>query len=590
MKPLVKPEGYVPFDSPPHLQKDFYKVSHPPQYPEGTQVIYSNLTPRNFKHAKAKMSPLWDNKAVFFGLNLVIYKYLVEAWEKGFFKRPWEHVEYEYRLVVDYGLGATTDLSRLKALHVLGYLPIEIRALPEGMAVGPNIPVMTIHNTLPEFFWLTNSLETVISAELWKGITAATIAADYRGICENWAQINGSPEFMIPWQCHDFSYRGLSGTADAEMVGSAHLSSFTGTDTLPAIWAAMKWYGANPTKETVGGSVPATEHSVMCVDGQDDEYQTYIRLLNLYPNGIVSIVSDTYDFWRVMTDYLPRLKNRIMAREGRLVIRPDSGDPRDIICGTAIGVRDLSQEQLGIAYGEYYELHPEEDKPYEFMVYCREHASYYRVFAKHFQIVNAANPKDTFNVVFNYRYIEPSSVRPEEKGAYQLLYDTFGGTKNEKGFIDLDTHIGLIYGDSITPKIYNHILLHLTKKGFSHSNLVVGVGSYTYQYVTRDTLGLAVKATYAGVKGVGRAIKKEPKTGDGTKTSATGILSVYEDACGEPALSQGQILDPQVVMDGKFDSGFLKVVYRNSPASGASLVTTLRDVRKRRGWSADLAE
>jgi nicotinamide phosphoribosyltransferase len=180
---------------------------------------------------------------------------------------------------------------------------------------------------------------------------------------------------------------------------------------------------------------------------------------------VVSIVSDTWDFWKVMTEYLPALKDEILARDGRVVIRPDSGDPVDIICG----VKD-ERDKNGALYTE-----------------------------------------------------------SQYKGAYEILWDIFGGEVNDNGYKELHPKIGLIYGDSITMDRQKEILARLEAKGFSASNLVLGIGSFTYEYVTRDTFGFAMKATWGQVNWEGKEIFKDPKTDSGFKKSARGLLSVYED-------------------------------------------------------------
>ena len=208
----------------------------------------------------------------------------------------------------------------------------------------------------------------------------------------------------------------------------------------------------------------ATEHSVMCAGGMENELETFRRLIqDVYPTGIVSIVSDSWDFWQVMTDFTVKLKAQILAREGKVVFRPDTGCPVKMICGD-----------------------PE---------------------------------------------AQPHSA--EYKGAIECLWDVFGGTTTQQGYKLLDSHVGLIYGDSITIERAEAICAGLKVKGFASTNVVFGIGSYTYQYVTRDTDGYAVKATFAKVAGEQREIFKAPKTGDGTKNSAKGLVAVYKNTQGE---------------------------------------------------------
>lgn len=437
----------------PMLLIDGYKTSHRKQYPKGTEYVYSNFTPR-----MSRMEGV--NEVVFFGLQYFIKEYLQDRFEWGFFKREKSEVLREYKRRMDNYLGKdSVSIDHIAALHDLGYLPIKIKALPEGTLVPIGVPVLTIVNTKPEFFWLTNYLETLMSNILWKPITSATTAFQYRKRFEAYAEKTGYAKEFIQWQGHDFSFRGMSGNEDSFLSAAGHLLSFTGTDTIPAIDFLEKYYYANSDTELIGGSVPASEHSVMCMGEKESEINTFKRFITeLYPSGIVSIVSDTWDFWKVMTEYLPALKNEIMARNGRLVIRPDSGDPVKIICG---------------------------DK-------------------------------------------EKAMLPAVCKGAYELLWDTFGGTVNAKGYKELNPHVGLIYGDSITLQRQKEILRQLEEKGFAASNLVLGIGSYTYEYVTRDTFGFAMKATWGQVNGQPKDIFKDPVTDTGFKKSAKGLLQVYQ--------------------------------------------------------------
>ncbi|WP_343303532.1 nicotinate phosphoribosyltransferase [Chitinophaga niabensis] len=482
----------------PILLKDGYKVGHKFQYPEGTILVYSNLTPRKSRNAEV-------DEIVFFGLQYFIKEYLIRQFDELFFKRPQAEVLQQYARIMDNYLGKDSiSYQHIADLHKLGYLPLEIKALPEGSLVPMRVPVFTIKNTVPEFFWLTNMLETLLSAILWKPCTSATTAFQYLKTFTKYAEETvGNDMGFIPWQGHDFSFRGMSGIEDAAMSGAAHLLSFAGTDTIPAIDFLETYYHADCEKELVGGSVPATEHSVMCMGTQDDEIKTFERLINdIYPAGIVSIVSDTWDFWKVITVFLPQLKDKILARNGKVVIRPDSGDPVKIIIG-------------------------DKDAPIG---------------------------------------------SPEYKGAIECMWETFGGTITEMGYKLLDSHIGLIYGDSITTERQVAILEGLKEKDFSSYNVVLGIGSFTYEYVTRDTFGFAMKATYGEVNGEGRDIFKDPKTDDGTKKSAKGLMQVYRDN------ATGKLTLKDQCTWAEEEQGELKTVFKD----GALLVdVTLAEIRNR---------
>lgn len=236
---------------------DSYKLGHADQYPAGTTKVYSNFTPRSTYHYK---SPMNDNKIVWFGLQGFLHE-LKELWDTTFFKRDFDEVAEEFSTLVAPFCGPNGfNISRLKNLHDLGYLPLEIKALPEGSVVDVKIPVLTITNTRPEEYWLTNFLETWLSSELWKPSTAATISYHYRKIVNKWAKItgvDGNP--LLDFLCHDFSVRGMSGIMDAAKCGSGHLLSFNGTDNIPAVQYINTYYDGKST--FIGGSVPATEHS-----------------------------------------------------------------------------------------------------------------------------------------------------------------------------------------------------------------------------------------------------------------------------------------------------------------------------------------
>ena len=437
---------------------DFYKADHRSQYPKGTELVFSNWTARG-----SRIKGI--DEVVFFGLQYYVREYLVDRWNREFFDRPKAEVVGRYARRM-HNAGLPIELDHVEALHDLGHLPLEIRALPEGTAAPIGVPMFVLWNTDPDFFWLTNYLETSISSIVWGPSTAATIARRYRSIIEHWiAETGGDPEF-IAWQGHDFSYRGMYGTEAAMLSGAGHLLSFTGTDTVPAIDFLERYYGADSDHELIGGSVPATEHSVMSMGTKENELETFHRLItDTYPAGIVSIVSDTWDYWRVWTEYIPALRDDILSRDGVVTIRPDSGDPVKILVG-------------------------DPDAP---------------------------------------------EGSPAWKGSFELAWETLGGTVNERGYRVLDPHINVLYGDSITLERCEAICAGLAAKGFVPKNLF-GIGSYTYQFNTRDTFGFAMKATAGVVDGELREIYKDPATDNGTKRSARGLLAVTRSASGELVL------------------------------------------------------
>lgn len=785
---------------------DFYKFSHRNMYDAKASLLYSNFTPRSDK--LANVLPDFDHKVVFFGLQAVVKWLLIDLWNREFFQQPKNKVVAQYKRRCDTSLGKdSVKVDHIEALHDLGYLPILIKALPEGSRVNIRVPVFTIQNTVPEFFWLTNYLETQLSAESWKVMHTATIAYEYRRLLDSYAELTGSPPLFVAWQGHDFANRGMSGIYDASASLSGHLLSFMGTDTPLAIDYLENYYNADADNECIGGSVPAcydsiteiltqkgfvlfkdltaddlvaeydesgnidfvkpssyynapykgdmvvfssngvtgkidlvvtpnhrmvrrsfstgkieiqnaagavfsqrnmwiqagkavgencnltlmerlkiafqadgsfpsrkesytgertgcfpirftlkkerkkerlelilnelgveytktndarkgyshywiklkeklsknfdwvdfkkinhewcrsfieeaaywdasvktncvcysstvefnidvmqtiailggyrtsksktidkrpnrknifvtvasritdcrtgdgiqksiisyddtvhcvtvptgmivvrrngvvsisgnTEHSVACMGilgtdinssefieasklfpGNDDDklIGEYLLIKELitekYPSGIISLVSDTFDFFRALSVIVPQLKKEILSRKpnelgfAKLVCRPDSGNPVHIICG-------------------------DPDAPVG---------------------------------------------SPEYKGAVECLWDVFGGTITETGHKLLDCHVGLIYGDSITLQRAFSILKGMHEKGFASANVVFGIGSFTYNFCTRDSFGNAMKATFGVVDGEDRPLFKEPKTDSGTKNSARGLLRVEFD-------------------------------------------------------------
>lgn len=518
------------------LLTDGYKLDHRRQYPKGTEYVYSNWTPRSCGYF-----PEANEGVVVFGIQYFIKEYLIERFERDFFMRDKNEAVLEFKRRIDTFLGPDNSVGteHIAELYDLGYLPIRIKALPEGTLCPIRVPALTFVNTDPRFFWLTNYFETLISTTLWLPMTSATSARLYKKELKRHADKTGfSKDIMLEFLCHDFSMRGMAGVEAAIMSGMAHMTSFVGSETIPAIGALEEYYNANADKELIAATVPATEHSVMCAGGKEDEFETFKRLITeVYPKGFVSIVSDTWDFWQVMTNYLPRLKDIILARDGRVVIRPDSGDPVDIICGVVEDVVHIEDE---------FETPEDAENFYEEVILekVREITPHGELGVSEYSMVFEYKGEYTrvtlTNISWNrydkqYYFIDmwgKAKFKYEKldntiyKGAYEILWDIFGGTINEKGYKVLDPHIGMIYGDSITLERQKEIYKRLEEKGFAATNLVLGVGSFTYQYKSRDSLGFAMKATWCQVNGEPREIFKQPKTDNGTKNSLKGLICV----------------------------------------------------------------
>lgn len=502
------------FFCPPSMAKDVYKEFHRFAYKKGISKVFANFINRSGKYSNTG-----TKRTANFGLQYHIKDYLMGDWKNGFFNLKKEVAVRRHKRILSAILGYEVDVSNLEALHDLGYLPIEIRALPEGVMVPYGVPTFTIENTHPDFAWLTNSLETAISSDVWPMQTNATTAVKYYAQFKLFDYLTGGNGEACKFQGHDFSARGLF-MRQAAVVGMAHLASgLVGTDTIAAVVAAEDFYNANVDVELVGCSVNATEHSVTCSHQDDNdpeaEEKFYLWLMNeVSKEGILSLVFDTWDFWKGVTVTLPRIKDQIMKRKGKVVVRPDSGCPVRILCG-------WSEEEIK------YNVEGCADLP--------EH---------------------------------------EQKGLIQCLWDIFGGT-TQKGvdgreFKVLDEHIGAIYGDSITLERQEEILIRLMHKGFASCNVVLGIGSYTYQHVTRDTHGSAIKATSVVLDGERKAIFKDPKTDPGKK-SAKGLTKVI--------IKDGDFVRVDDVTEEEFNEpdNCLKVIFKDGVLVKECSLQQIRD-------------
>lgn len=424
----------------PLLLIDFYKATHHEQYPVGLTKMVSYYTPR--------MSRLPDvDKVTMFGLQAFIKEYLIDGFNNSFFNRPEEEIAAEYERVLNATLGkGAYQTDKILHLHRLGYLPIEISAVPEGTRTAIGVPQIEITNTHPDFVWLVNTIETMLSCSMWHTQVSAEVGYRYWNIVHPYWKKTCDEDRVNPRKLlGDFSMRGQHSVESAIKSSAGWCLSFLNTATVPAILWLEDNYNCDCTREDVAYGAISTEHSVMCsnfaVDG--DEITQVRRLLTeIYPNHSFSMVSDSYDYWNLVDNILPQLKREILSHNGCISIRGDSGDPVEVVTKT----------------------------------------------------------------VFH-------------------LWNIFGGTVNNKGYKVLNSHVKAIYGDSITPQRCEQIYKTLEENGFAINNVSLGVGSfsmmclesidngsYKYSPYTRDTFGIAVKATYAEKQnGEPIMIYKQPK-------------------------------------------------------------------------------
>lgn len=504
----------------PLLQTDIYKIGHMLLYPEGTQYVYETLTPR-----KNSYFP-WNDKMTVFGYELFFHR-LHERFQKEFFDLT---VEEAVDPVIDTIAEVLSQdvADKVKPqfikLHELGYLPLRVQALPEGVLVPMQVPVLTIENTDPDFYWLPGYLETSLLSDTFVTSTVASTTRQFKVSGYKYALKTGAISVLgkaieaklfleskkqlsditdvdesidyTDFQFHDFSERGQHGNEAALLSGIAHLTSSHGTDIIQAVNYVRNNY--QDKGNLVGASVLATEHSVMEAYGTD-QYKAYETLLKNNPTGILSVVSDTYDYWEVINDILPALKDLIMSRDGKLVIRPDSLD-------------DVKQGLI-----------------------------------------------DTLD----------------------SMWDTFGGTVDENGIKVLDSHIGLLHGEGVSLDNIDEYFEAITNAGYSPENIVFGVGAYVYSVqASRDSFGQALKATSVTIKGEEKKVFKDPKTvSESFKKSLKGRVRVVMGDKGYEV--QDDLLSPEVGKDNE-----LKTIYEPSQGKTESLVTPFEVIRKRIDMSA----
>lgn len=303
----------------PILNTDSYKASHFLQYPEGVSTVYSYIEARGPK----------DHDILFFGLQMFIKSYLTNPITQ-------QDIEEAEEIFAAHGL----PFHRQGWVYILeqhnGYMPIAIHALKEGTVTKTSVPLALVYNTDPNCAWLTSYLETAILRGIWYPTTVATnsflIKQQIKAALE---KSSDDVAGLLPFKLHDFGARGASSQETAQIGGLAHLVNFQGTDTVSALPMARQYYGGDDPLFMAGFSIPAAEHSTMTSWGRAGEKEAYANMLEKFPKGLVAVVSDSYDLFNALENiWGDELKEQVLAREGTLVVRPDSGDPVEIVCQT----------------------------------------------------------------------------------------------------------------------------------------------------------------------------------------------------------------------------------------------------------------
>lgn len=630
---------------------DYYKLCHADQYDERINKLVSYSTPRGCRLPG-------KDYVINFGIQAFCKKYLIDAYNKEFFRVPANEVERITRSFLTNtlpGVDVEKSVERIMKLHKLGYLPISIRTLPEGSKVSlkcPNVELVTTH---PDFPWIGGYIESLFSSDSWKPMLDATVGHWYRETANKYYEMTSDN-----WQSKarsamsEFGFRGADSPESGIGSGAAWLLSFNKTATCSAIpyinkyyntclpdevvditeyinkyheylikygsekldnelncfmydngdwhsnsefnketgeyvtalplgydklpdwlmprelWYSGKKFSINDSMlvvkdgkdnwttipfdiDVVGQGLISTEHSVMCsgvslemeneLDQKEAEKNVVKRLLTkVYPHSSFSMVSDSYDYWRLVTEILPKLKDDILERNqengnsATLFVRGDSGDPVKIVAGYIDVTEYFSEEDIFKLVGDDDLGHIPNARE-KLPMLGDSYTSYGDYLYIKYKNKNLRIEYSYGNNCF-YLYGEelPDYIA---KGTVEVLWDIFGGTVNSKGYKVLDPHIRAIYGDSITQQRQEMIYKILELKGFSVENVALGAGSFSfhayekdgvlYPY-TRDTMNYCMKNTYAEYsESRSVMVYKDPKTDyENFKRSQRGCCAVYK--------------------------------------------------------------
>lgn len=504
---------------------DYYKIGHAVRMqPWGVDTVYSTWTARSNKHHPG------CERTVVFGYQYTL-NCLHDFWKENFFDIDIDTLREQWVEVIGSTFDNTyIDFSIFEKLHELGYLPIKVLGVPEGTLLPIGIPDHVIFNTDPDFAWLPQFLEDQWSANNWLPSTSATTAYYRRKLLRGYVEQTHGDDSALDHMCGDFSLRGHTSLQAGYISGAAHALSFDRTATIGSNVLLRDYYNA---KLPAMMGTPSLEHSVVeqgvadykmriahgqltgeerrlfqkaALDNWDINLAAemlflYHLLTEVQPTGVMTYVSDTYDYWGVVSKVIPLLKDVIRERNGVLSIRPDSGDPFKILCGDSKA--------------------------------------------------------------------EPGS--PEFNGTLCLLYNLYDDKiVNSRGYNVLDPHIRVIYGDAITPEITRAVGDWCIKMNFDITNVTFGIGAYTYQYVTRDTRGYAIKATDCIIGNQEIPIYKMPKTDPGKK-SPRGAVAVIRDG------DEYKMIDGLTIQESENDDRNIMVVkYHNGRFANQESFETIK--------------
>lgn len=319
-------------DMNPMLLCDTYKAVHNLMYPENLETLVSYWVPRKSYFEKPE-----NQKMVWFGLQAFIKQYLVEYFNKNFFEKSEDEIVESYVKVMDVQLDGAYKIDHIIGLHRLGYLPLRIKALPEGSKVNMGVPCIELTNTIDGYAWLVQWVECLLQVELWKICNDATIGDMYYRLAKYWYEKNADANLDPRNAFSNFDMRGDDCLEVAPRTAAAWLLSSNKTSTVPSLPFIDKYYTANTSYNRIGVGAISTEHSVIsCANaiGMDEETLLKKFLTDTFKNKSFSFLGDTYDYWNIVNNIVPNCKKEILEHNGKLLIRPDSGDMLEITIGT----------------------------------------------------------------------------------------------------------------------------------------------------------------------------------------------------------------------------------------------------------------
>ena len=530
------------------LKTDFYKVTHMQQYNTGITHFTSYLTPRGSRFKNI-------DKMVVFGIANFVNEILYKDFNENFFGKHWLDIYEDLIEVLHNGLHYSlstikeTEL-KIKKLYNLGYLPIELNGLPEGTLCPMGVPAIEIRSTHLDFAWVAQSIESILSCEFWHPAISATMALEYKKIAKAAYDKTVDDDISHMTAMCDFSMRGQESYTSSVASGAAFLTSFYNCSTIESRRYIRENY--NDTKPERVNGLTSTEHSVMCSDYAicGDERETFKRLLTeVYPDTSFAAVADSYDFWNVVTNILPSLREEIEAHNGFIGIRHDSDEPVHALCGIkSINLNKILCGEPEVNNFEDFESLVYEivndDLPFDeveevYFEYKFKDITYKGVFDI-IPYVESYDHKGREWIAYETTFLREERT-PEDKGMVESLYELFGGYTNSKGYKVMNPKLKAVYGDSITIPRAKEIYKRLEEKGFAANNVSLGVGSFSMECLeedgvlkpfTRDSFSIAVKATYCIYNDNGEEkeifIYKDPKGCSGKK-SLKGLCRVVEN-------------------------------------------------------------